>query len=405
MERQEDNMKMCLMSLLYIQTKEVELLYNNNIVNEKNYYLVDKEWLNKFKQSYNYDNAAQQLQNIQYVNYDNLKEKFCNQYQIDKSQLINNIENLSMNQEYLCKRYQFTKDNINISYPVEFQLVKEEFFTYYPKNRLDDSPIYKILIGNKSIVIFDNKMENVAFVYSIFEDEIKIRGILVYNSQQILEKEKKIILDLNVIDNYFNNRKLDETKKEIQKIIDRDEELGYFYSLHQVDYYKGNLSINEFYEAMKQSNNLDPNERNNLNPNNDNNDNNDGDEDENSNEVDSFSIINNGNKLSKEKVNKGNINNEQSDSKLDIETNEIDGFSNINPGNEKPKPLSERDNKNGKAIKKSRILFHIQNSHEKQKNIQNNFQNNMNINNNMRSCINLNNNIIDNLTLYEGKIF
>ena len=48
---QEDNIRRCLMSLLYLQTKEIELLYNKKTISEKNYFLVDKEWLNKYKQS------------------------------------------------------------------------------------------------------------------------------------------------------------------------------------------------------------------------------------------------------------------------------------------------------------------------------------------------------------------
>ena len=46
-----DNIRRCLMSLLYLQTKEIELLYNKKTISEKNYFLVDKEWLNKYKQS------------------------------------------------------------------------------------------------------------------------------------------------------------------------------------------------------------------------------------------------------------------------------------------------------------------------------------------------------------------
>ena len=117
---QEDNIKKCQMSLLYLQEKEVKLLYEKNIINQKNYYLVDKDWLNKYKQSNNYNEAVNQFQNIEDLNYDNLEEKLCSKYQIDKNQLISNFENISENQEYLCKRKTFQKDNINISYPADF---------------------------------------------------------------------------------------------------------------------------------------------------------------------------------------------------------------------------------------------------------------------------------------------
>ena len=255
MNSQEDNIKRCQMSLLYLQTKEVNLLYSKNIVCEKDYYLVDKEWLNKFMQSNYYNDAVEQFKNIEDVNYDNLKEKLCNNYQIDKNQLIYNFENISENQEYLCKRKPFEKDNINVSYPIKFQLVKQELFAYNPEGSLDDCPLYKIIIGNQSIVIIDNRQDNVAFVYSKFKNEFQIKGILVYDDQEVLQKEMSKLIYFNSYDKYLINRKLDQTKKEIQKIVDReDEEWGFFCSLIEIVYYKKNQSIDIVKEIIKQSN-------------------------------------------------------------------------------------------------------------------------------------------------------
>jgi hypothetical protein len=265
---QEDNIKKCQMSLLYLQTKEVKLLYDKNIINEKNYYLVNKEWLNKFKQQNNYNDVVDQFQNIEDLNYDNLEEKLCSKYQIDKNQLIDNFENISENQEYLCKRKTFQKDNINVSYPADFQLVKQEFFTYNPEGSLNDCPAYKTLIGNQSIVIIDNKQDNVAFVYSLFNKQFQIKGILVYDDQDALQKEMNKLIYFNGFDKYLINRKLDQTKKEVQKIIDReDEEWGYFCSLIEIVYYKKNQSLNFFAESMKISNygnNISGNQQNNI---------------------------------------------------------------------------------------------------------------------------------------------
>ena len=380
---QEDNIKRCLMSLLYIQTKEVEAFYNKNIDNFKDYYLIDKEWLDNFKESNNYNDAVQQLQNIEEINYDNLKQQFCKEYQIDANQLVYNFENSSMNQEFFCKRKKFKKENIDISYPAEFQIVKKEFFpNITPNKRLDDFPIYKILIGNQSIVIIDNKMENVAFIYNLFEGEFKIRGILVYDNQEILQKEMSKIIYFNGIDKYFFNRKLVENKKDIQKIIDReDEEWGYFYSFVDIFYYQKNISINIFEEAMNQSkyekktndnelnnirnidnnyisneednkqilsnknsqinqnNNSDLNKGNNLDSINDN-------FIEDSNSIDSFSKVNPGNIIVNNKV--------ENDSKIDNETNVIDGFSNVNPGNQRNN--KDPDNKLGNFQKKNIVL-------------------------------------------------
>ena len=65
LNNQEDNIKRCQMSLLYLQTKEVKLLYSKNIVNQKIYYLVDKEWFNNFKQSNFYNDAVEEFKNIE----------------------------------------------------------------------------------------------------------------------------------------------------------------------------------------------------------------------------------------------------------------------------------------------------------------------------------------------------
>ncbi len=42
---QSDNNKKYLMSLLYKQTKELHRFYNSPIEGKKNYYLLNKEWL------------------------------------------------------------------------------------------------------------------------------------------------------------------------------------------------------------------------------------------------------------------------------------------------------------------------------------------------------------------------
>ena len=74
------------MALLFIQTKEIQKLYNSNIENSpKNYYLVSKEWLDKYKKDNNYDYAISMFNSFnEWENYSDFKQKISKYFDKDK---------------------------------------------------------------------------------------------------------------------------------------------------------------------------------------------------------------------------------------------------------------------------------------------------------------------------------
>ena len=83
----EENKKKFKMCLLYIQTKEIRKLYNEEIKNKpKKYYLVNKERLDKYKSINNYKYAEYYYNNYKdYKDYQDFKNKVYKYFQIDKN--------------------------------------------------------------------------------------------------------------------------------------------------------------------------------------------------------------------------------------------------------------------------------------------------------------------------------
>ncbi len=152
----EENQKRYKMALLYIQTKEIHKLYNGEINNEpKKYYLINKKWLDNYKETNNYKFAEEFCNSFKdWNNYLDFSKKMSKYFQIDRNQLtqygigtnINNMFDFSLEQNKI--------GNTNFSYPSNCGLVKEGFF----KDCSDGSPgfnLYNVYIRNHLIIIID----------------------------------------------------------------------------------------------------------------------------------------------------------------------------------------------------------------------------------------------------------
>ena len=223
-----ENDQKFLMSLLYMQTKELHYLYNCPMEKDKKhyYYLVNKDWLNELKNSFNYKNIVcnSDIANNN-ENYFEFKNNLSNLLNIKEGQINNKIETISNNDNYLCLKERIEISEKDISYPKNGELIKQEFFSNSPGWTGNNNPLYEILIGYKSIIIIDNEMKNTLFICSLVNDSnidsynfnIQIDGILIYNDEgddeDIFGRELKKISDFNGIDNYYNKRKLNPEKK------------------------------------------------------------------------------------------------------------------------------------------------------------------------------------------------
>lgn len=84
-----ENLKKYKMTLLFTQTRYLHEKYNNDMeLSPETYYLVDKKWLDDYKQRNEYNKIVQKLKNSPgYNNYHNEKAKIQKELNIDQSNL------------------------------------------------------------------------------------------------------------------------------------------------------------------------------------------------------------------------------------------------------------------------------------------------------------------------------
>ena len=219
------------MALLFIQTKEIQKLYNSNIENSpKNYYLVSKEWLDKYKKDNNYDYAKSMFNSFnEWENYSDFKQKISKYFDKDKinftifkaEDALDNIFNFSLKKAII--------KNFNIAFPADCELVKEEFFKDCSYGSLG-FPQYEIFIGNKLIIIKDAETQNVVFLCSLIQNEdnknnslVKVNCVLAFENEIYMKNElNEIISNSNNINNYFSQRNIDINTNDSQNLNSPD---------------------------------------------------------------------------------------------------------------------------------------------------------------------------------------
>ena len=370
------------MSLLFIQTKELKRFYNSKMENNlKAYNLVDKEWLDNYKEKNDYNSADMFDTFNDWKNYEDFREVMGDSFLVDDSFFTR------INNSVPCKKIKF---KYGIKYPNNVELVCKQ----YVIDCLKDSvtfPMYDILIGDKSIIIIDeeSKMKNkgVIFICSLMGKEedynfaIKVDYIIIYNNLKIMNEELKEISLSNGINNYFLKRKIDINNSEEQNIINsKNENIGKFLiSTKEEGILKStNYEIkNPIYKLLNNQN-----IQNNFN--NDNNNNNN-------------KIINNNNNFFQNNYNQINNNNQNI-----INNNQnYNKFSGINKGNN-PFINNNLNNYNNNQnmiystpnLNTKNFNININNQNESQNNFYiNNYNQNNNINNiNRMMFYNMNNN-------------
>ena len=145
----EYNKKNYKMSLLFIQTKELKRLYNSKMENSlKKYYLVDKSWLDEYKRKNDYKSADMFDSFNDWKNYDDFKEVMGDTFLVDDDFFTRLFIKVK------CEKGIYK----NKEYPKNIELVCEEYFDDCFKGSVT-CPLYDILIGNKSLIMFDSESE------------------------------------------------------------------------------------------------------------------------------------------------------------------------------------------------------------------------------------------------------
>ena len=253
----ENNKKKLELFLLYGQALDIHRSYYQefgqqiNKDQKKQYYLIDKTWLDKYKSDYNYDSIIPEAENYQYDDYQTFKSKI-----MDKFHKNNNKKALKISypkaEEELISDY-------GVMLPKNFVIVKKEIFESYFLNYI----AYDVIIGERNIFILDKKRENTQFdnlficsiKYDDYSDDItnfnvNVDYILIFYKEFTVE-EKGMFFELikngKGINNYFKIKNLKNHKNYGEHIIfgNYNQKVGFLFTTKNYNSYLEEKKISE----------------------------------------------------------------------------------------------------------------------------------------------------------------
>jgi len=203
------------MKELYDFEQKITANANSNEKTFEIYGLLNNEWIEKYKNKYNYNLY---LQKGQFNN--NFSE---NIFIIDD--LLPKFENLELD---------YDKQKIEINYNNNFALVSIKFINLITKNFKNEERekllnlCYKAIKTINGLIIIE-KEEKIILFYKIFEGKniFKIKYILKYSKEDFMNKELNLILK-GGLKNYKKIRNIESSKQTIYN--NNGEKIGYFYS-------------------------------------------------------------------------------------------------------------------------------------------------------------------------------
>ena len=233
--QENQNIKKYIMALLFIQTKELKRKFENKMeLSPEQYRLVNKEWLDNFKNSYNYNEAIQNFNSYNdWSNYHDFKYKICMQLKINENRITNEDQNIMNNCQIKKEKHQS-----NFEYPIDIELVKEQFFQDCNLGNIG-FPMCNIYLGDKLIFVIDDQRDNIAYHCSLVETQentnnflIQVKNILLFQRSNILNDQLDKIISEG-FDNYLSKRNIVFNSNNQQNIIDPNSHIsiGYFINL------------------------------------------------------------------------------------------------------------------------------------------------------------------------------
>ena len=240
------------MALLFIQTQELYRKYENRMeLNPEQYRLVNREWLDNYKNTYNYNEAIQNFNSFNdYSNYHDIKYRISQQLNINENRITKEDQNI-MNSNCQIKK---EKCQSYFEYPIDIELVKEQFFQ---DCNLGDIgfPMCTVYIGDKTIFVIDDQRDNIAYNCSLIENQIntynsliQVNSILLFPKSKILNEQLDYIISEG-FNNYLNKRNIKANLDGLQKIIDpkNQSQVGFFINLYKENN-NSNIQNNKIYQ-------------------------------------------------------------------------------------------------------------------------------------------------------------
>ena len=196
-----------------IEKKEIER-------NEYGFKLINRDWINKYKDFYKYSEVTKDLpyidinndiwNNIPNVDKDIIQEsKFPEELKI--SEMIS--PKIFHNESFL-------------EYPTNIEVIQEELFTSLLKEDNDfdnyeiqsDNNSYNCLLGDNHIFIFNNNSPNLLiFIFDKNENQYNIKFAVIYSNQNLLNDEINEIINAKYLENYLFNKDLNIASNQPQK--------------------------------------------------------------------------------------------------------------------------------------------------------------------------------------------
>ena len=214
---------------LYYFNKSLYIGDKNKIFNDfKCYFLINPDWLNKFKELYDYENIFNFLQkydlNNNHINLQNLSGYETFIINDLKKQNLNITQNLNLDNIDI-KLKTISKDNLN--YYKAFFIIPDNIEEMIKKLLYKDKPLSimykKLFVNNNDIYLIDGM-----YIYNIiFNEEFLFipKYIFLYKSKVILETEKNIIKSYT-IQEYIKLYNCSENNFNVQHLIENKENIG-----------------------------------------------------------------------------------------------------------------------------------------------------------------------------------
>ena len=230
-----NNLKSILKLLIYFYYYEKDLKENQESLFNKNgkelYYLINPEWLNKFKDIFNYSEIYKSLnkinRKIKNINYNNLNDYYDQIIpQIDEN-ILNEKKELLFDEIFDAENIKlYSKKIYNILYHKNCYIINSQIMNMI-KSIFNNN---EINIKSRRIIFMDNS------VYILYDKKVIIekcneillfipKYIIVYNSKELFESEKKYLLK-STIENYINEFNCDLNNPNLQILNDNKGNLG-----------------------------------------------------------------------------------------------------------------------------------------------------------------------------------
>ena len=240
------------MSLLFGQSLEIQTLYyqsfQDDSFNPLKYYLLPKNWIDKYKHIFNYNLFKPNIND--YSDYNSFKFKILTDNATEAK--ISDSSNLNNDEIPPIEKHFIKNHNCQIEYPLDFFPVREEVFKHL--KFIPNEYLCELIIGNNNIFVIDNKSKKNIFVCSIdFDKEelddflVNVNYIIIYENPNIFKKEMKNHISKKGFGKYCKEKNLNLNLNELQDIKDKEDKIGIFLPINNNNNETPNGFIIQYY--------------------------------------------------------------------------------------------------------------------------------------------------------------